>query len=131
MLLALAVVITVGLAACAPPGGGGSSADLVRVVGLVSAAPTCPVERQPPASACSARPVAGATVSIRDAGGTEVALVVSGPDGRFEADLAPGSYRLVAAPVDGLLGTPSPIDLAITAGETQVSVDLSYDTGIR
>jgi hypothetical protein len=131
MRLTLALALAAGLTACAPPGSRGPTADLVQVVGTVSAGPTCPVERQPPDPACSERPVAGANVSVRDADGREVASVVSGADGRFAVTLAPGTYRIVSSPVQGLLGTPSPVDLSLTAGEQPVTVDLSYDTGIR
>jgi len=131
VLPAVVLALAVGLGACAPPGSRGPASGLVAVVGLVTAAPTCPVERAPPAPACSAQPVPNAVISIRDADGTEVMSVVSGADGAFVADLAPGTYRLVPQPVAGLLGTPSPVSVEVRAGESRVVVDVGYDTGIR
>lgn len=127
----VALVVAVVAGACTPAGATGAPPGLVQVIGMISASPTCPVQRQPPAPECSPRPVAGADVSILDAHDRQVASVVSGADGRFVVRLQPGSYRFVSSPVEGLLGTPSPVSLTVKAGEQPITVDLSYDTGIR
>lgn len=106
------------------PGGTGRTG----IFGTAAAGPTCPVE-QPDDPACQPRPVAGATVLIRDATGAEVASAVSGADGTFFVELPAGSYTLFAQPVEGLMGFPEPVPVEVTDGEA--TVDLAYDTGIR
>lgn len=105
--------------------------DASGVRGTVSAGPTCPVERDPPDPACAARPVAGAVLVFTDAAGTEVTRVASAADGTFSVELAPGAYRLTPEPVDGLMGTPGPIDVQVEAGGPMTELQVSYDTGIR
>ncbi len=101
------------------------------VRGIVSAGPTCPVEREPPDPACAERPVAGAVLVFTDRGGTEVARTTSAADGAFTVELPPGSYTLTAEPVDGLMGTPAPMVVEVEAGQPMTELQVSYDTGIR
>ncbi len=98
--------------------------------GSVVAGPVCPVEREPPDPACAARPVAGATLIIEDAAGSELRRVTSDAAGHFSLDLVPGSYRIVPQRVPTLLGTAPPLDLVVREGEHPQPV-ISYDTGIR
>jgi len=105
--------------------------DATGVRGTVSAGPTCPVERVPPDPACAERPVAGAVLVFTGAAGTEVTRVTSAADGSFSVELAPGAYRLTAEPVDGLMGTPAPIDVQVEFGGPMTELQVSYDTGIR
>jgi hypothetical protein len=102
------------------------------VVGLVTAGPVCPVERDPPDPACAPRRVEGAVLAVIDATGREVARVTSGPEGRYEINLQPGAYQMTPQPVEGLMGTPGPITVRVTGpGEVPQRVDVEYDTGIR
>jgi hypothetical protein len=101
------------------------------VRGTVTAGPTCPVERVPPDPACAERPVGGAVLVVTGADGSELARTTSGADGTFSIDLAPGAYRLTAEPVEGLMGTPAPMDFEVIAGEPMTELQVSYDTGIR
>ena len=105
--------------------------DATGVRGTVSAGPTCPVERDPPDPNCAERPVAGAVLVFTDAAGTEVGRVTSAPDGTFRIELAPGTYRVTAQPVGGLMGTPEPMDAEVVAGQPMTELQVSYDTGIR
>jgi len=105
--------------------------DVTGVRGTVSAGPTCPVVTDPPDPACADRPVAGAVLVFTNAAGVEVERTTSGDDGSFSVELAPGSYRVVAQPVDGLMGTPGPIDVEVEAGQPMAELIVSYDTGIR
>ncbi len=57
--------------------------------------------------------------------------VTSAADGSFSVELAPGAYRLTAQPVEGLMGTPAPIEVLVEAGQPMTEVQVSYDTGIR
>jgi len=101
-----------------------------NVGGRVVAGPVCPVETVPPDPACAPRPVAGATLTIGDAQGKDVAVVVSDANGLFALTLPPGDYVLIAQPVEGLMGTPEPLSFAVLAG-SPVELTVAYDTGIR
>jgi hypothetical protein len=126
-------LLAFALGACAPGGSSGApsaSAALGEIRGEVTAGPVCPVERQPPASACADRAVEAARIRIVDGAGRTVTVAASGADGSFAVTLAPGSYRLVPQPVAGLLGTAAEQDVVVKPGAI-ASVDVRYDTGIR
>lgn len=99
------------------------------VTGTALAGPVCPVETEPPDPACAPRPVTGATIEALDPSGSLVASAVTDADGRFVLTLPSGDYTIVALPVDGLMGTPAPVQITLT-GPMEVGV-LAYDTGIR
>lgn len=101
------------------------------ITGTLSAGPTCPVETVPPNPACADRPVVGAVVVVNDLAGREVARVTSDADGHFSLELAPGAYQLVPQPVEGLMGTPQPVEVRVEAEGPPTDVALGYDTGIR
>lgn len=105
--------------------------DATGVRGIITAGPTCPVERDPPDPACAERPVAGAVLVFTDASGAEVKRVTSAADGTFSIELAPGAYRVTALPAEGLMGTPAPMDVEVAAGQPMAELQVSYDTGIR
>src|SRR4051794_11705320 len=108
------------------PTGGGPTG----VGGVVTAGPICPVEKNPPDPACAPRPVDGAVLVIRDAGGMEVARVTTAADGAYFAELPGGVYVVMPQPAKGLLGTPAPESVTVADGAT-LRLDLLYDTGIR
>jgi hypothetical protein len=96
------------------------------------AGPVCPVEREPPDPACAERPVNGAEVVVLSVDrGTEVARMTTDANGGFSVALAPGRYRLVAQPADGLMAAPGPVDMELVLGDPPEPVVLPYDTGIR
>jgi hypothetical protein len=105
--------------------------DATGVRGTVTAGPTCPVVTDPPDPACADRPVAGAVLILTGKDGAEVARVTSAADGTFSVELAPGRYTLTAEPVDGLMGTPAPMEIVVEAAGPMTEVPVSYDTGIR
>lgn len=105
--------------------------DATGVRGTVTAGPTCPVERDPPDPACAERAVAGAVLVFSDASGAEVARATSDADGTFAVELAPGAYRLMPQPVEGLMGTPAAQEVEVEAGQPMTEVQVSYDTGMR
>jgi hypothetical protein len=109
-------------------GGGDDGSGVIGIRGIATAGPVCPVVR-PDDPNCADGPVAGATVHILDETGTEVALLETDLSGAFVVTLAPGRYRVVADPVEGLMHGPDPVD--VTVGASLALVQLSYDTGIR
>lgn len=66
---------------------------------------------------------------IETAAGDSVSAV-SDQDGRFEASVAAGAIRVIPQPVEGQLGTPSPIEVEVEGGSLDLG-ELAYDTGIR
>lgn len=102
------------------------------IAGYALEGPVCPVVSDPPDPGCDDRPVNGAVVIVRDAGGTEVARATTAADGTYAIAVPPGSYSVEAQPVEGLMGTPAPQPVTVPAGAgLPVQVDLAYDTGIR
>jgi len=110
-----------------PPDGG------PWIVGRAVAGPTCPVAQEPPDPACEDRPVEGAVVVIRDPAGTQVAEATTAADGTYLAAVPQGgTYVVEPQPVEGVMGTPGPIEIAVPDGAGAWAVaDLGYDTGIR
>jgi hypothetical protein len=105
------------------------AAQVTGVAGRVVAGPTCPVE-SPDDPACNPRPVAGAVLVVKGAGGTEVARFTTDATGLFRIGLQPGVYTLEPQPVEGLMGTASPVEFTVVDG-SETFLDLGYDTGIR
>ena len=55
--------------------------------------------------------------------------IVTDAAGRFRVALPPGVYTVVGQPVEGLMGNPGPLEVEVGGGD--VTIELSYDTGIR
>ena len=53
------------------------------------------------------------------------------PMAAFTLALPAGEYQLVPQPVEGLLGTASPIAIVVVDGAPLEPVTIVYDTGIR
>ena len=104
--------------------------DASGIRGIATAGPTCPVVTDPPDPGCADRPVAGAVILVLAMDGSEVGRVVTGADGSFGVELAPGAYRVVPQPVEGLMGTAAEQAIRVEAG-APAEVTISYDTGIR
>lgn len=100
------------------------------VRGVATSGPSCPVVRDPPDPECADRPVEGARIVVLGPGGREVAHITTAADGSFEVELAPGTYRIVPGPVEGLMGTAGEQDVEVVDGH-MVEISLLYDTGIR
>ena len=99
--------------------------------GTALAGPTCPVVQNPPDPACADRPVAGAVIAVTNAAGDLVMRITTGADGTYDVPLGPGVYTLTPQPVEGLMGTPEAQLVRLEAGEGVVTIDFSYDTGMR
>ena len=138
--IALLVIASLGLAvvSCTGPAGGSSSSQVpanspgaeAGIAGHATAGPVCPVEKNPPDPSCAPRPVAGAVVVIRATAGAEVKQATTAVDGTFFVAVPPGGYLVEAQPANGLMGTPGPQNVTVTAG-ARSTIELSYDTGIR
>ncbi len=115
-----------------PGSGGGNTGGLLPggdgIQGTVLAGPTCPVVTQND-PACDDRPVPGITVLVLDAGGSEIARLVTDSAGHYVVTLPSGIYSIEPQPVKGILRNATPV--AVTVSQGFVTVDLQYDTGIR
>lgn len=115
-----------------PGPGGGSTGGILPggsgIQGRVLAGPTCPVVT-PNDPSCNDRPVAGATILVLDARGTEVARLLTDAGGHYSVALPPGPYTIEPQPVEGFMHLAEPI--AVTVGGGVASVDIAFDTGIR
>lgn len=122
LLAALAVAACSGSAATIAPDTG--------IRGTATAGPVCPVERNPPDPACAPRPVAGATIVVRDGSGAQAAVAISDAAGAYFVAVPPGVYVVDPQPVPGMLGTAPKQPATVVAGAV-TEVPLDYDTGIR
>jgi hypothetical protein len=130
-VLAAAVAISIACGPSSTPGpssAGEASIGPVGFRGHTVAGPVCPVVR-PNDPACADRPIAGATIHVLDANGTEIARLVSDATGGFGLAVPAGTYRLVADPVEGALRAPAAATVEVGTGISEI--DLAYDTGIR
>jgi len=114
--------IGINLDTPAPPSG---------IKGMVLLGPTCPIEASPGDN----NPVPcvtpyAATLVVLDNEGVKVATVTSGPDGKFQVNLAPGVY--VVAPSTGSDPYPiaQPQSVTVDVG-VYTQIEVNYDTGIR
>ena len=126
-LAALLLSLTL-LAGCARGSSEGSDERLGTIRGSVLLAPTCPVETAE--SPCPGRPLAAVPVRVVDADGNVRASAVSGDDGAFTIDVAPGSYLLTASIEKDPARSVKPVRVAVRAGEV-VHADVLVDSGIR
>lgn len=127
-----ALVALIALTACSNAGAPSGTTGRLRGVALLG--PTCPVEPAPGAPSdetCVDMPLDEAGIVIVDDEGSQSMRLTTGLDGSFTADLAPGEYRLIPQPVEGLLGTPQPVAVIVTAGKVTRIDPIVYDTGIR
>jgi hypothetical protein len=97
------------------------------VQGMVTAGPTCPVQRTDDTT-CADKPVpADITVRSRATGAT-VATGAAGQDGRFRIAVAPGDYAVEAQSPQAMRCQPA--DVTVPRGR-YTDVAVSCDTGIR
>ena len=111
----------------ATPGGGAILPGGSGITGRVTAGPTCPVVTVD--NPCDDRPIAGVPVVVLDVNGREVGRVMTDAEGRYSVTLPSGPYTIEPQPIEGLMRAPEPTQVTVDGGF--VTVDLSYDTGIR
>jgi Carboxypeptidase regulatory-like domain len=115
-------LLSLALVACGGEAGDGSSG----VRGQVLAGPQCPVEQE--GSPCPDLPFEGIVVASTSDG--EVARTETDAEGRFELDLDPGTYTVVAESEPSQPPFGEPQDVTVPEGAF-VNVTLTVDTGIR
>lgn len=127
ILSPIVFVALIGVAIAAPNGADG------HVRGNVVMGPVCPGPERRDQQECAPRPTQ-ATVKVfaarngdRDA--RIVTTIVTDREGRFQLTLAPGTYRLVPTPANGV-ATGKVQEVTVTAGST-TDVRLLIDTGMR
>jgi hypothetical protein len=122
MRLVATIVLTVGLFACA------SSAEVPTggVRGIVTAGPTCPVERQ--GTPCPPAPWTG-TVRATATDGSTFDTTTDG-QGAYTLQLPDGTYTVSALTKGSGPPTASPVTVSVAGGAVQ-TLDLQVDTGIR
>ena len=137
-LLLMTLAATISLAACSSEAidtadnstttvtSGTPPTEGTGAYGLVSAGPTCPVQRVD--EPCPARPV-DAEIEAQGADGKTKATTHTDSTGHYTLRLEPGSYMLVAVTGNVFPRCP-PVALVVT-GEAPAQVDISCDTGIR
>jgi hypothetical protein len=87
-----------------------------RIVGFVTAQ-ACPANVSPPPSPCPTRPLAEATVVVRDATGNELGRTTTQPDGSFSLPIGQGGPVFVSAlPSGGFTVPPSPVPVNLGPG---------------
>jgi hypothetical protein len=139
--VAVGLVLGLGLVACGRVSGqsSGSAPGDSGVKGLVVATPSCPVDSTdgscPPQRVQADVEVLDLTPPARgsDVAGSErmvIAVAHADSGGRFQVNLAPGSYVLQAVPPSGASFSAKPVPVQVKAhAYTEVTVIL--DTGIR
>lgn len=108
----------------APGGAGRTGISIVATAG-----PTCPVVT-PNDPRCQPSAVTGAVIVVRAAGGAEVARAETDAAGTVFIEVPAGDYVVEAQPVEGMMGTPEPLDVTVADGAGTLAA-LAYDTGIR
>jgi hypothetical protein len=99
------------------------------IAGRAVAGPVCPVERIPPDPACADRPVAGAVIVIRDAGGAEVARATTAEDGTFLVGVPGGLRNVEPRPPKAFPARRRPRGRGRgCAGGSWAVADVAYDT---
>ena len=73
----------------------------------------------------------GAVLVIVTNDNREVARATTDADGRWTMTLAAGEYTLTPQAVSDLLGIAPPIPFTVSSTGSSVSLDVTYDTGIR
>jgi hypothetical protein len=124
----LAILVGLVLSACTAPVPTIGPAPTVS--GIVTAGPTCPVERSPEPSTCAPRPVAGAVIVASNPNGTEITRTTTGADGSYLFGGFSGTVIVSGLPVAGLSRPPAPVTVDLVPGQS-TEVNLEYDTGIR
>jgi hypothetical protein len=121
--LAVLLLLTVTVA-CSNGSAGGSGSG---IEGRVTIGPQCPVEQM--GSPCPDAPYEALITVTRD--GDTVEQRRSNSDGTFRISLDPGTYSVVAGPVDGSsMPFGRQVEVVVKPG-TLTHADLSVDSGIR
>jgi hypothetical protein len=122
---ALGPVLAIALIGCA--GGGSSTTASSGVRGTMVIGPTCAAQRV--GQDCADKPYAAEVRVLDSASNQQVATLSSGANGRFEAALSPGRYRIEAVSPESP-PTLEPVEVTVPP-HRYVEVMLRFDSGIR
>jgi hypothetical protein len=115
------------LAASVACGNGSAGAGTSGIEGRVTVGPQCPVEQM--GSPCPDAPYAALITVTRN--GDAIDQARSRADGTFRMRLDPGTYTVVAGPIDGSsMPFGRQVEVVVKPGAL-THVDLSVDSGIR
>jgi hypothetical protein len=118
------LLLLAAMVACGNGSAGGSDSG---IEGRVTIGPQCPVEQM--GSPCPDAPYEALITVTRE--GDAVEQMRSNTDGTFRIPLDPGTYSVVAGPVDGSsMPFGRQVEVVVKPG-TLTHVDLSVDSGIR
>jgi hypothetical protein len=119
--------LTLLLLAAVACGNGSAGDGDSGIEGRVTIGPQCPVEQM--GSPCPDAPYEALITVTRD--GDTVEQTRSRADGTFRIPLQPGTYTVVAGPVDGSsMPFGRQVEVVVTTGAL-THIDLSVDSGIR
>ena len=126
----IAVFVLLGVALIFTGCGQTAGAAQGTLAGTVVASPSCPVQNAD--KTCAPIPVRGRLVQVLDTQGRVVASAKTDDQGHFSLSLAPGSYVVHVAIVQGQPGMrqTTPGNVTISAGQS-ASLSIELDTGIR
>lgn len=101
------------------------------VIGQATLSPTCGGPQRIGEECVG--PLEGARIHVEDDNGMIVANTVTGTDGYYAFQLAPGTYRLVAeSSGDSLPSPPPPVTFSVAPDDSGPHhIDSNYDTGMR
>lgn len=127
---AIAVIgMAIWVGACGAAGGKAPSSG---VVGIIVAAPVCPVQTVPSPPRCAPRPLVADVRIYRLGGHSRAVMVRSGPDGRFRIVLPAARYLVEPLPKGGsrLPRPPAAFQVSVEASRF-THIRVTYDSGIR
>lgn len=112
-------------------GGNGTNSSLLSgVQGKATKSPITPVARE---GQLNEAPLPGVSIVVRGQNGVEVARQTTDTQGDYKIGLAPGNYTVAGLPLDSgsVLPAPESPQSVTVASDKYLTVNISYDTGIR
>jgi hypothetical protein len=126
-LVALLLLVVAG---CSPSATGtplvSTAGGPPRIVGSVTAE-ACPANVSPPPSPCPTRPLAEATVVVRDTTGNELGRTTTGSDGSYSVPIGQTGPVVVSALISGgFTQPPAPVTVTLSSLSDVEHVDLVF-----
>ncbi len=111
-------------------GNGANNSSLSGIQGKATKSPISPVVRE---GQLNEAPLPGVSIVVTGLNGAEVARQTTDAQGDYKIGLAPGNYTVVGLPLDSasILPVPESPKSVTVASDKFLTVNISYDTGIR